>query len=132
MNPYSDLSLALLRARERSAAKPSDDQYLLEILELSYGIHKVSEQIVYRPFYAAAKFLQQARKDQTISQATDVKFTGQKVPIESLLDLQRSLDFDLIINPAFRIFAAFNIGNLQSEYDAAVMRLKTYQPRGYS
>lgn len=130
MSPYSDLSLALERARERSTAKPSDDKYLLEILELSYGIHKVSEQIVYRPFYAAAKFLEQARKDQTISQATEVKFTGQKVPIASLLDLQRSLDFDLIINPAFRIFANYTIENLQSEYDAAVMRLKTFQPRG--
>jgi hypothetical protein len=132
MSIYSDLNLSLKRARERSAAKPTDDEYLLELLQLSFGRHKLNDIVVYRPFYVAAQYLEQSRRDQTISQATDVKFMGQEVPIASLLDLQRALDQDLIIPSQFRIAVCAGAGNLEENYNAAIATLKQYQPRGYA
>lgn len=131
MQLYTELADALERARERSAANQSDEKYLIEILQMSSGVHKITGQIVYRPFYAAAKWIQQSRRDQSVTQAADVKFTGQETPIASLLDLQRALDFELNIKPEFMIFG-FAIGNLQANYDMAVLTLKQFQPRGYS
>lgn len=132
MQLYTELADALERARERSAANQSDEKYLIEILQMSSGVHKITGQIVYRPFYAAAKWIQQSRRDQSVTQAADVKFTGQETPIASLLDLQRSLDFELDLKPEFMIFGQSAIGNLQANYDMAVLTLKQFQPRGYS
>lgn len=131
MQLYTELADALERARERSAANQSDEKYLIEILQMSSGVHKITGQIVYRPFYAAAKWIQQSRRDQSVTQAADVKFTGQETPIASLLDLQRSLDFELNIKPEFMILGSA-IGNLKANYDMAVLALKQLQPRGYS
>ena len=128
---YTDLSEALKRARERSASKQADETYLLEILQMSYGVHRITDQIVYRPFYAAAKWLEQSRRDQSITETDKVKFTGQKVPIASLLDLQRALDMELKIKPEFMIFADCSIGDLKSKYDMAVLTLRQFQPRGH-
>jgi hypothetical protein len=127
---YSSLDSALARAKERSMAKPADESYLKELLQISFGTHKTTNQIIYRPFYVAAKYLEQSRRDQILAEADGAKFTGLKVPIRSLLDLQQALDVDLYIRPEFRIVS--NVGNLQAGYEAAIAQLKQYQPRGYA
>lgn len=127
---YSSLDNALARAKERSMAKPADESYLKELLQISFGTHKTTNQIIYRPFYVAAKYLEQSRRDQILAEADGAKFTGLKVPIRSLLDLQQALDVDLYIRPEFRIVS--NVGNLKAGYEAAIAQLKQYQPRGYA
>lgn len=127
---YTTLDSALTRAKERSMAKAADEPYLSELLLISFGIHRQTNEVVYRPFYVAAKYLEQSRRDQTFSEADGAKFTGQKTPIRSLLDLQEALDADLYIRPSFRICS--DLGELKNAYDMAIEQLKQYQPRGYA
>lgn len=98
---YESLSTALARAQER-AGTSGDDEYLTEVLTLSAGVDGDGA-TQYRPYYAAAKFLEQNRSAQTLSAAGDVKFTGLAKPIESLLGLQASIDkaLGLIIPEGF-------------------------------
>lgn len=50
----------------------------------------------YRPYYVAARQLQRNRQDQTLESAKGgVKFTGQAIPIKSLLEEQYALDLSL-------------------------------------
>ena len=129
---YSDLPSALERARERAAVTTKADSYLTELLQMSYGTSKQTGEIVYRPFYAAAKFLEQSRRDQTLKEADNAKFTGQALPIESLLALQFSLDQDLNIRPAFVIaYPHPGIGQLKAGYEAALIFARQLQPRGF-
>lgn len=127
---YTNLDSALARAKERSMAKAADEGYLSELLQISFGTHRRTNEVVYRPFYVAAKYLEQSRRDQTLVEADGAKFTGQKIPIRSLLDLQEALDADLYIRPSFRI--ASDLGQLKNAYDMAIEQLKQYQPRGYA
>jgi hypothetical protein len=127
---YTNLDEALARAKERSQAKAADEDYLRELLMISFGTHRRTNDIVYRPFYVAAKYLEQSRRDQTLVEADGAKFTGQKIPIKSLLDLQQALDADLFIRPSFRISS--DLGELESAYEMAIEQLKQYQPRGYA
>ena len=87
---FLTLQPALDRARERSQASSSDDAYLTELLELSAG--KAEAVTHYRPYYVAAKFLEQNLARQLISAADGATFTLLKKPIESLLDLQSAYD----------------------------------------
>jgi hypothetical protein len=127
---YTSLDSALARAKERSQAKATDEDYLRELLMISFGTHRRTNDIVYRPFYVAAKYLEQSRRDQTLVEADGAKFTGQKIPIKSLLDLQQALDADLFIRPSFRISA--DLGELENAYQMAIEQLEQYQPRGYA
>lgn len=127
---YTTLDSALARAKERSMAKATDEDYLKELLLISFGTHRITNQVVYRPFYVAAKYLEQSRRDQTLVEADGAKLTGQKVPIRSLLDLQLALDADLFIRPSFRIVS--DLGELKNAYEMAIVQLKQYQPRGYA
>lgn len=127
---YTTMDSALARAKERSQAKSADEDYLKELLLVSFGTHRVTKEVVYRPFYVAAKYLEQSRRDQTLIEADGAKFTGQKVPIQSLLDLQQALDADLYIRPSFQIVSA--PGELEESYKMAIEQLKQYQPRGYA
>jgi len=88
---YTVLSEALTRAKERATAPASADAYMGELLELSAGLD-TSGVKHYRPFYVAAKWLEQNRPDQSISEADGAKFTGMATPIASLLALQLAYD----------------------------------------
>ncbi|MBE9178602.1 hypothetical protein IQ268_08525 [Oculatella sp. LEGE 06141] len=127
---YGDIQIALKRARERAAASTADDLYLTELLEMSSGIRLADNGIEYRPFYVAARFLQQSRRDQTIKEADDVKFTGQVVPIASLLELQRSLDNALIVPEGFEAIedeiGQIDPASAKAGYDAALLSLKKW------
>jgi hypothetical protein len=71
------------------------DPHLENQLLISAGKNP-SNTTIYRPYYVAAKFLEQLRSQQVLSQAEDgVKFTGLAKPIESLLALQAALDLSL-------------------------------------
>ena len=90
MTDYLDQAAALARAKERSGATDADDAYLNELLVMSAGT--VDSVTHYRPFYCAAKWIEQNRPAQTLSEANGTKFTGLVTPIDSLLQLQRSYD----------------------------------------
>jgi hypothetical protein len=130
---YTNLDEALDRAVERSAAKPGDRVYLQELLTMSYGT-SADGQVVYRPFYAAARFLQQSRRDQTVKEADGAKFTGQVLPIASLLDLQASLDQVLTVQTGFETSMLAleppSLQQLEAARDGAIVFLRRYQPRG--
>jgi hypothetical protein len=82
------------------------DAWATNQLEISAG--KNPEQVtVYRPYYVAAKFLEQLRSQQTISEADGAKFTGLALPIASLLSMQAALDtsLGLTVPPGFEAIA---------------------------
>lgn len=103
---YDTLESALARAKERSGATTADDAYLTEVLTLSAGKNP-ADQTIYRPFYAAAKWLEQNRSGQALSEASGVKFTGLATPIASLLLLQASMDQALGLTVPAGFEAAF-------------------------
>lgn len=128
---YTDLDKSLERAKERAAAGAEDSAYLTELLLMSAGIHAETGQTVYRPFYVAAKYLEQSRRDQSFKSGDGSEFTGQKVPIQSLLDMQASLDAGLTIPRAFQINPPVpDSKQLKTAYDNALIFLRRYQPRG--
>ena len=89
---YLDQAAALARAKERSGATDTDDEYLNELLGMS-AAPDADSVIHYRPFYCAAKWIEQNRPAQTLSEAAGgTKFTGLQKPIDSLLALQRAYD----------------------------------------
>lgn len=69
------------------------DGYLTNQLQISAGL-KVAT-VYYRPYYVAAKFLEQLRSQQAIAKADGAEFTGLQKPIESLLGQQIALDKSL-------------------------------------
>jgi hypothetical protein len=104
---YLVLADALARAKERSGATSIDDGYLTELLTLSAGVDGAS-QTHYRPFYCAAKWLEQNRPAQTLKKAKDgVEFTGLATPIASLFALQLAYDASqqLTVPPGFEVVA---------------------------
>lgn len=97
---YTDLAAALTRAKERSGASAADDLYLTEILTLSAGVDPAGV-TQYRPYYCAAKWIEQSRGDQTLTESDGTKFTGLTKIIASLFDLQAAIDKALgLIIPA--------------------------------
>ena len=89
---YLDQAAALARAKERSGATDADETFLNELLTLSKGAD-ANQVTHYRPFYCAAKWIEQNRPQQTLSEAAGgTKFTGLQKPIDSLLALQRAYD----------------------------------------
>jgi hypothetical protein len=91
VSTYLALAPALARAKERSGAIAADDAYLTELLEMSAG-HSITGVKHYRPFLVAARWLEQNRPAQTVSEADGAKFTGLAKPIASLLGLQQAYD----------------------------------------
>lgn len=88
---YLDLPAALARAKERSGATAADDEYLTELLTLSAGTG-ASNVTHYRPFLVAARWMEQNRAQQALSEADGAKFTGYALPIASLLQIQAAYD----------------------------------------
>lgn len=87
---YTVLAAALTRAKERSTAPDTADDYLTELLDMSAGT--ANGVTHYRPFICAARWLEQNRRDQTIAKGDGAEFTGQAKPIRSLYDLQLAYD----------------------------------------
>jgi hypothetical protein len=132
---YRRLDEALARARERADASPSDNEYLTELLQASAGISKSDDRPVYRPFYVAAKFLEQARADQELTEASGAKFTGMAIPIKSLLDQQAAIDNGLIVPIGFECYPQSKAIAMPSPaerlagYQSAQRILRGYRPR---
>jgi hypothetical protein len=79
------------------------DAHLTNQLTITAG-KKPDSTTIYRPYYVAAKFLEQLRSQQLLSKAEDgVTFTGLAKPIESLLAMQAALDqsLELTVPPGF-------------------------------
>jgi hypothetical protein len=89
---YTDLTASLDRAIERTQGQATlaDEEWLTEMLTLSAGT--VESTTHYRPYYVAAKLLEQKLAAQTLSEADGAVFTGLATPIASLLNLQASYD----------------------------------------
>lgn len=90
---YTVLAASLTRAKERCQGRASDadDVWLTEMLELSAGTD-AGGITHYRPYYVAAKFLEQTLADQTVASADGAVFTGLVKPIASLMALQAAYD----------------------------------------
>ena len=130
---YTVLSDALLRVKDRAGLDTKEeDAYVIELLEMSFGFHKETRELTYRPFWVAAKILQQSQFHQTLKKDETTEFTGQAVPIQSLLDLQANLDFDLDVRPGFSVEGKMNSSKkLKDLNDRALVLLRQYLPRGY-
>lgn len=87
---YSNLALALLRAKERSGS--ADDVLVTEILELTAGVNPL-EVKVYRPFWTAAELLGSQRS--VLEEGDGAKFREYSVAIQRLEQLQESIDLRL-------------------------------------
>jgi hypothetical protein len=95
MTTYLDIDDALARAKERSQgqATTADDEWLEELLGMSAGATAAVPPVThYRPYYCAAKLLEQKQSAQLLSEADGAKFTGLAKPIASLLALQAAYD----------------------------------------
>lgn len=89
--PYIVLAAALTRTKERCQAEASDDVFLTELLEMSAG-KDAAGTVHFRPFFVAAKFLEQNPDLRDLSEGDGAKFTLAQPRIESLLNLQHQYD----------------------------------------
>lgn len=104
MIDYTNLQQSLDRAVERAGTAFANSDPIQDTLEHSAGLLGVV--VYYRPYYAAAKFIEQNKLEQALSKAEDgVTFTGYERVIQSLFDQQRALDLalGLEIPPGFEV-----------------------------
>lgn len=129
---FSDYDEAFKRAKERSMLPDGQDAALEDLLLLSAGTARGDPNLtVYRPYYCAAKMLDQSLREQRFKEADGAKFTGQAVPIASLYDLQRSLDYSLLVPDGFEVPGnSASIAQLKAARDAALAFMTEFQPRG--
>ena len=103
---YTILNVALAALKNLPAVRDlpvtADDDFLTQILNLSAGKNSGGV-TVFRIYFSAAKYLQQARSQHILSEGDGAKFTGLAVPIASLFDLQASEDsaLGLVVPPGF-------------------------------
>ena len=132
---YSVLEDAISRVKSRAITpeEEKDEDYIVELLQMSYGLHKQTKELIYRPFWVAAKILQQSPFHQTLKKDDATEFSGQVVPIRSLLDLQANLDIDLDVRPGFGIDGHSGLSKdiLREARDRAMLIFRQYLPRGY-
>lgn len=89
---YTEKAAALVRAKERAAnAGTEADAFLNEFLDLS-AAKDAAGTTHYRPFLAAAVWLEQSPQFQQLSEADGVVFTQMKEAIASLRALQLGYD----------------------------------------
>lgn len=104
MAQFLDLDEALDRAKERTQgqATTADDDWLTELLEMSAALDP-DEVTHFRPYFAAAKLLEQKLSAQLVESADGATFTGLATPIASLLLLQAGYDSanGLAVPPGF-------------------------------
>lgn len=83
---------ALIRAKERAAGAGSEsDIFLGEFLDFSAGVD-TNGIVHYRPFLAAAVWLEQSPQFKQLKKADNVEFTGMVEAIASLRKLQLAYD----------------------------------------
>lgn len=132
---YSDLKSAISRVKSRAVTPEDekDEDYIIELLQMSYGLHKQTKELIYRPFWVAAKILQQSPFHQSLKRDDTTEFTGQNVPIRSLLDLQANLDVDLDVCSGFGVEGQGGLSKdiLKDRRDRALIFFRQYLPRGY-
>lgn len=88
---YTDIAVALATASRRTQG--GDEQDLEELLHLSAGTNGTGTP-VFRPFYAAARWIKE--HPQWLYEATgDAKFLTPETAIDALLQLQESVDKSL-------------------------------------
>jgi hypothetical protein len=93
---YASLEYALLRAKESLGFPISDttrDTALIELLMISKGA--LLEEIIYRPYYAAARYLLTYVPDQKIISADGVTFRDAREIAMNLLEMQSVVDIAL-------------------------------------
>lgn len=114
---------AVERAKERAGiTNESKDDTILEMLQDSKGMTEEFP-TVYRPYYVAAKMLEQDLNKQQISEAGDVKFTGLVTTINSLMGLQASIDQALgLIVPQYFAAIPLDLLNQQLAVGDVLMR----------
>jgi hypothetical protein len=105
---YREFEAALATVRDRTGFPKRGDpgpstMFMTDMLNVSAGTHKVDGEQEFRPFYVAAKWLEQDLENQTLSEGGGAKFTGVAVPIRSLFDIQAALDKSLNVPPGFEI-----------------------------
>lgn len=111
-----DLQNAIAIATQKSGSTEAREDELLIMLENSAG--SLGGQPYYRPWYVAAKALEQDLDAQSIESADDVKFTGQRVPIRSLLEWQAAIDSSsgAVVPEAFSAAIAVNSACNEARY----------------
>lgn len=104
MVAYTTFSNALARAKERTSGYATDanDQLLTDLLQMS-AAKDLGGNFHYRPFLVAALFLEQSPEVQLLEEADDAVFTGLKIAIASLRELQSAYDHSnqLVISSGF-------------------------------
>lgn len=131
---YSDLAASLNECKfnpaVRGLATDAYDDYLTNQLQISAGAN-ADQETVYRPYYVAAKFLEQLRTQQTIRKADGAEFTGLALPIASLMGLQSSIDqsLGLTVPPGFEAIAITLDGSIGNGLWRYGTRSLTTQPR---
>lgn len=105
MNPlYLDLLECIELVKERAQVTDTTKEAAIEnLLEDSAGLTYDGVTDVYRPYFTAARFLEQDHQTQKLSKAGDVVFTGLAAVIASLYNQQAGIDqkYQLIISSAF-------------------------------
>lgn len=137
MGLYTNLSVALERAMAKAAAPQEAHQDILELLQMSAGRWRSDgETIEYRPFWAAAQWLSQSRREQVIKQDGQTQFTGMAVPIASMLEIQAALDRELIVPLGFEAqsgaaqkASAAQLQQYKEACEVALLTLRKYIPR---
>lgn len=111
-----DIQGAISLALQKSGFPEARSAELQTMLENSAATLNGSP--YYRPWYVAAKALEQDLDTQSIESADDVKFTGQQVPIRSLLEWQAAIDSNsgAIIPEAFSAEIAANSASSEARY----------------
>jgi hypothetical protein len=127
---YTDLAACLNEVKINPATRgliaAEYDDYLTNQLTISAGLNATGATI-YRPYFVAAKFLEQLRAKQEIAKAKGVEFTGLALPIESLLAQQASLDRALTASMGLVVPAGFEA----VVADASPLTVKKRPPRSY-
>lgn len=133
---YADQSQCLSEVKSNPAVRglisaTEYDAHITNQLVISAGTDPASS-TMYRPYYVAAKFLEQLRSQQALSKAEDgVTFTGLAKPIESLLGLQAALDksMDLTVPEGFE---AILPGCITCGDSATTTSQRRYRTRSHS
>jgi hypothetical protein len=128
---YTDLAACLNEVKTNPATRgliaAEYDDYLTNQLTISAGLNATAETI-YRPYFVAAKFLEQLRAKQEIKEAKGVKFSGLALPIESLLAQQASLDQALAQSTGLIIPAGFEAVVADASPNIPKRRPRSHRP----
>ena len=108
VNPINEKYLSIDASLEiaKNRAEVTDitkEESLLNLLEDTAGRSADGLKTVYRPYFAAARYLEQDHQTQKLSEAGDVKFTNLVTVVASLYAQQAGLDgsYGLLIPDAF-------------------------------